>query len=354
MLPRRFTHHKCSRNIAAVTFLDYALRVNGSSGFLFFFYISNVKNPYWKCVLGAWLTVEMLSRKTAAAYTVCSVCYYPSTPNSCIWFAARCWTPRSLSVACSPNEKGISGYTGSLIALLNSIMYEILDCVSTSLKTIHRELLAGGLVKSIFALSFFLVSLPVSLGSSCLHHIIVKHIKAHSLTGIPACTYYMLRLRACKWCFALWEKMCNNSSSSTGCSWTWCPEQVKGLVTLGLYPAGSGSSWPSNSPPSFQEDAGVENRWMEHTSFWNCTQKQGHLWKISICLVFPPPIHLLCLLTPVIRAVGVCWILSYRETTWRSWQIIAGPNRVTKESTPIHARTYGTLRVSNSQDMHVF
>lgn len=155
MLPRRFTHHKCCWNNAALTFRHNALR----GKWLFFFtfqmlrtHIENVSLVFdwpWKCFLDA--------------YTACSVRYHPSTPNGGVWFVAR-----SPSMGCSPNENGISGSTGS-------------PHISPK---IHRELITAH-----FALRFFSVSLSVSLGSFCSHHIIVKHSKAYNITGICTCTY---------------------------------------------------------------------------------------------------------------------------------------------------------------------
>lgn len=49
-----------------------------------------------------------------------------------------CWRPRSLSMACSPDQGGIRGALVPLISLPNSIMYEILDCVSSPQRSDHR------------------------------------------------------------------------------------------------------------------------------------------------------------------------------------------------------------------------
>lgn len=169
--------------------------------------VSLVLHWPWKC------RIHVHSRKTADAYMMhlCSVCYRLSTPNSCVWIWSTvldCCRPRSLSMACSPDRRGIRGCTGSstIPPKLNNVWdpwlcFHWFKKKKSNPQTSNHKWTC---LKTHILLwvCLFSVSLHVSLGSSCSHHVIVKQVKAHTLTGISLCTSYMSLPVGC----AMWER----------------------------------------------------------------------------------------------------------------------------------------------------
>lgn len=88
-----------------------------------------------------------------------------------------------------------------------------------------------------------------------------------------------------RWCFALWESYVTTTAAASRAAVELdVQSRWNASLTCRLYPAGSGSSWPSIPP--IQEDAGVENRWTDRINVGNCTWKRGHLREISSMSLF--------------------------------------------------------------------